>query len=160
MSNTTPQQVWKTKLTADDTVAQETQGAVRYELDATNGMRGFVYIQAASDTTVADGTPLMWVLSDTARLSVTLDLTDSGLNFPAGVGIGVITASSYGWVQFMGYHDAVITNGDDDIAAGDSIIQSSADGQVDSVAANTAPSSFKNKSLFAAGTIIEFAVTV
>lgn len=130
--------VWKTELTANDTTAQEQQGIQRYELDDTNGMKVYKYVQARADTTVANGTPLMYTVGTTSFDDVTSDITDGGRNAVAGVGIGAITASSFGWIQVYGYHSAVITNGDDDIAADATIIYSSTDGQVDSVAAGTA----------------------
>lgn len=139
MSNPAGALAWNTRLNANDAVAREQVGIVRQELDATNGLKEYKYVQAAADTTVANGTPLLYVAADTARLSVTLDLTDANTNDPAGVGIGVITAEYYGWIQTKGYHSAVITNGDDDIAANDAIIYGAADGVVDSVAAGTAP---------------------
>lgn len=134
-----PQQAWGTELTANDSTPKEQLGAIRTEYDSTNGARVFKYVQAASDTTVADGTPLLYQTADTSRQTVTVDLTDALTNNVAGVGIGAITASYYGWIQVAGYHDAVITNGDDDIAANDAIIYGAADGVVDSVGAGTAP---------------------
>lgn len=41
--------------------------------------------------------------------------------------------------QIKGYHAAVLTNADDDITAGMTLILCSTDGTVDSVAAGTAP---------------------
>lgn len=129
--------VFKTAVTDSSTSAEEPLGAVRVELDhATGACKMYKYVQAASDTTVADGTPLAFV--DLYGAQVTSDISDASQNQPAGVGVGAIAASSYGWVQCHGYHDAIITNGDDDIADGDTIILSATDGQVDSVAAGTA----------------------
>ncbi len=55
----------------------------------------------------------------------------------AGVVIGTPTQNTWGWVQTAGYHAAVKTNGDDDIAANDTIIMVATDGVVDSVAGAT-----------------------
>jgi hypothetical protein len=129
--------LFKTQLTANDAAAKEDLGSLRFEFDTTNGgLKIYKYVQAASDTTVANGTPLAYV--NAYGWQVTSDESDSDQNRPAGVGIGAITASYYGWIQVGGYHAAVITNGDDDIAANDSVILSTTDGKADSVAAGTA----------------------
>ena len=138
MSNPTYGLTWKTKLTDNSATAQEQLGIIRYELDSTNGLKKYKYVQAADDTTVANGTALGYLTTDTARLTVSSDQTDFLYNNPAGVGIGAITAEYYGWVQIGGYHSAIKTNGDDDIAADASLILTSTDGTVDSVAAGTA----------------------
>ena len=88
-----------------------------------------VYGAAAGDTTA----PAV------NRTIVTDDISDQKQNGVAGVGIGAITAASYGWIQLTGYHSVVKTNGDDDIARGDSVILSATDGKVDSTASATAP---------------------
>lgn len=130
-------QIWGTELTANDSAAKEELGIIRWEYNSTYGLRGFRYMQAAADTTVADGTALAF--SDLYRKTCTSDISDADNNQPAGVGIGAITASYYGWVQCYGYHDAVATNGDDDIADGDHVIlDGTNDGVCDSVAAGTA----------------------
>jgi hypothetical protein len=132
---------FKTQLTDSNTVAQEELGIIRTENDSATdgGYKVYKYVQAAADTTVANGTPLLYVTATTNRTIVTLDLTDANTNNVAGVGVGAIAASSYGWIQLKGYHSAVITNADDDISANDAIIYGAADGVVDSVAAGTAP---------------------
>jgi len=126
---------WKTTLTANDATAQEQVGIIREEIDDTNGLRKFKYVQAAADTTVANGTALCF--TDTIGTVASSDLSDGKANFTAGVGIGAITAEYYGWVQCYGYHSAIATNADDDIAKGDTLILGG-DGVVDSVAAGTA----------------------
>ena len=126
-------------LTSNDASPQNDIGATITVLTSAGGVKEYKYVEVAADTTVANGTALLYVLADTARLSVTSDLTDANTNDPAGVGIGAITAEQYGWIQTKGYHAAVATNGDDDIAANDAIIMGAADGVVDSVAAGTAP---------------------
>ncbi len=89
-----PQQIWATELSANDSSAKERVGSLRYEYDSTNGLRIFRYVQAAADTTVANGTPLAF--SDTKCTTVTSDISDASQNQPAGVGIGAITQSYYG----------------------------------------------------------------
>lgn len=138
MSNPNFGLVYKTELTSNDASAQEQQGVLRYELDDTNGLKIYKYVQARADTTVAAGTALMYTISVTSLDDVTLDVTDGGQNFPAGVGLGAITAEYFGWIQIYGYHSAVLTDAGDDISAGDTIIIDTGDGVVDSVAAGTA----------------------
>lgn len=128
--------IYKTELTANDSSAKDQVGALRAEFHAIYGLRIYKYVNVAADTTVANGTPLAYV--DAYGLQVTSDISDSSQNRPAGVGIGAITAGNYGWIQVAGHHSAVITNGDDDITAGASVILSSTDGKADSVAAGTA----------------------
>ncbi len=128
---------WATKLSSNDSTAQEEVGILRKEWSSTNScFKTYRYVQAASDTTVANGTALAFV--DAYGKQVTSDISDASQNQPAGAGIGVITPSYYGWIETGGYHSAVLTNGDDDIADGDTVILSSADGTCDSVAAGTA----------------------
>jgi len=113
-------QAWNTLLTANDETAQEELGALREEYSTTYGYRQFRYVQAASDTTVASGTPLAFV--NLMANQVTSDISDANPNQPAGVGIGAITASYYGWIQIKGYHGGVLTDGGDDIMDGDTLI--------------------------------------
>lgn len=49
----------------------------------------------------------------------------------------VPTQNSYGWLMINGPHSAIRTNGDDDIAAFDTVIMVATDGVVDSVASGT-----------------------
>lgn len=135
-----PQQAWATQLTDNSDTAKEQVGITRWEIHPTYGLRGYRYVQAAADTTVANGTCLAF--SDKYKLVATSDVSDADQNQPAGVGIGAITAEYYGWIQFYGYHARVITNGDDDISDGDTLILSTTDGTCDSVPSGTA-STFK-----------------
>ena len=130
--------LWATSLTANDSSAKEELGIVRIEWSTTDSCwKTYRYGQAADDTTVADGTALGF--SDTLGHTISSDCTDYDENQPAGVGIGVITVEYFGWYQIGGYHSAVLTNGDDDIADGDSIVlDDTSDGVVDSVASGTA----------------------
>jgi len=132
--------VWKTKLTANDSVAQEQLWSIRREYDSTNWVRVFKYVDIQADTTVANWTVLYHLPSatDATRTILTSDESDWDINMVAWVWIWAITAEYYGWVQLSWYHSAVITNGDDDIAQNDAIIWGW-DGTCNSVAANTAP---------------------
>jgi predicted RecA/RadA family phage recombinase len=98
----------------------------------------YKYVQAASDTTVANGTCLGY--TDVKGTTASSDIDDfvESANV-LGVGIGAITASYYGWVQVKGYHSAVKTNADDDITAGSWIIYGASDGVCDSSAAGAEP---------------------
>lgn len=128
--------IWATKLTANDATPKEELGIVREEYDTTYGYRRFIYVQAAADTTVALGTALGF--SDQKRQIVSSDTADFSLNQVAGVGIGTISAGYYGWIQQVGYHGGVKTDGGDDIADGETLVLSVADGVVDKVALGTA----------------------
>jgi len=92
----------------------------------------YMYVQAASDTTVADGTVLNLLQNAAGKyVKCSSDYSDCLPGSQAAVGIGAITADYYGWVQIGGYHDAIITNADDDIAAGNLLITGT-DGVCDS----------------------------
>lgn len=128
---------WKTSLTSNRSTAQEQLGVLRTEWSSTDScFKTYKYVSVASDTTVANGTALTY--TDVLGQVASSDESDGDQNQVCGVGIGAITASYYGWVQVSGYHSAVITNGDDDIADGDTLILSTTDGTVDSVASATA----------------------
>jgi hypothetical protein len=81
---------------------------------------------------------LVW--QDLDDFTVTNDISDGvdgvGINFPAGVALGTVSASDHCYIQVDG-PGTVLTNGDDNIAAGDSLIVN-ADGVVDSIAGGTA----------------------
>ena len=130
--------VFKTELTANHSAAKDPLGVLRFEYDETNGgYKVYKYVQAASDTTVANGTALAFV--NVYGWQVTSDISDANQNQPAGVGIGAITASYYGWIQVGGYHSAIKPDAGDDIADGDSLIlHASTDGVVDTTATGTA----------------------
>jgi hypothetical protein len=128
--------VWNTQLSSNTSAAEEAVGAIRIEHDPTYGRRVYKYVQAAADTTVANGTCLGY--SDVYHRVVSSDRTDTLPNNPAGAGIGAITAGYYGWIEVKGYHAALITDAGDDIAAGDILIlHATGDGQCDRVAGGT-----------------------
>ena len=130
--------VFKSALTSNTATALDPLGALRFEYDTTNGgYKVYKYVQAASDTTVANGTALAIV--NLYGWQVTSDISDANQNQPAGVGIGAITASYYGWIQVGGYHSAIKTDAGDDIADGGSLIlHATTDGVVDTTASGTA----------------------
>lgn len=130
--------IYKTELTANDATPKDQLGVIRAEYSATFGMRFYKYVQAAADTTVANGTALAYTL-DGLGCVVTSDISTSNANCPAGVGIGAITAGYYGWILVGGYHPAIKTDAGNDLVVGDSLILSATvDGAVDRTASGTA----------------------
>jgi len=130
--------LWATKLSANDSAAKEQLGIKRVEWNATDScFKAYRYGQAAADTTVANGTALAH--SDTLRHTISSDISDCAINQVAGVGIGAITASYYGWWQTGGYHSVIATDAGDDIADGDwLILHASTNGVVDRTASGNA----------------------
>lgn len=129
--------------TTTHTAARHTKGEVVEIVNAT-GLKKYMYVKydnGTINTALANGN-LVYYLdgTDFDGYTVTIDESDTHATLVAGVAIGVIADASYGWVQVRGYHTAVVTNGDDDIAAGDAIVPSAAgDGTADSTAEGTAP---------------------
>ena len=113
--------LWATKLTDNSSTAKEQLGILRKEWNATDScFKTYRYVQAASDTTIANGTALGF--TGNLRQVASLDCDDYDENSVLGVGIGTITASYYGWVQTGGYHSAVITDAGTDFAAGCNVL--------------------------------------
>ena len=112
------------------------------EVDSTNGLRCYKYLQYDNGTagnTAANGNPTVYDDGAAPDNTFLIDVSDSHRNLVAGICLNVVTDAQYGWIQIKGYHSAVDTNGDDDVAIGQSIIHSNTDAQVDSVAVGTAP---------------------
>lgn len=129
--------VWNTGLDANTSTQEEELGIIREEYDTTNLYRQYIYVQVASDTTVANGTALSY--SNLKCSEVTSDISDTNPNQPAGVGTGAITASYYGWILKRGYHGGVLTDGGDDFMDGDTmVLHASTDGVVERCAYGTA----------------------
>jgi len=101
-----PGLVWKTALTDNSATAQDPVGAIRWEWDSTAGLKGYRYVQAAADTTVADGTALGF--SDLYKKTATSDATDTDVTpgsyyfeiefTDAG---GVVTTLAYGKLKIL-----------------------------------------------------------
>ncbi len=90
-------------------------------------------VQAKDAVTYAAGQSLQWF--DNAKTQVTNDRAGgAGLSFgAAGIALSVYTTAYYVPILIRGYYPTVLTNGDDDIAAGDAIIIATAtDGKCDS----------------------------
>lgn len=98
----------------------------------------FRYVQFKDAVTYAAGQVVTWAGTD--QKSVTNDRSggSSVATVPAGICLRVMTENYYGFILVHGAYSAVVTNGDDDIAAGAILIAASADGAADSSATVTA----------------------
>lgn len=131
-------QLKPTKLSSNTSTAMCQLGTLRTEWSSTDScFKTYKYVQAASDTTVANGTALGWATSDVLSQTVSSDANDFSTNRPAGVGIGAITASYYGWILVDGYHSAIIADGGGSIVNGDNLNLNAVDGTVTREAAGT-----------------------
>lgn len=84
----------------------------------------------AAGQVLSPGTTYGWVTNDVSGGSSLV------LRF-AGVALMVYATATYGWILTKGYYPTVLTNGDDDIAAGDELIMVATDGVCDSVTSGT-----------------------
>ena len=116
------------------TLQEAELGDIAFEMTS-EGLKVYRFVQVdAASAAVANGTALVWKTVTSQKVTT----VNTGLrNSPAGVGIGTITVGNRGWIQIGGYHSAVKTNGDDDIALDCNIIMAGADGVVDSSASGT-----------------------
>lgn len=134
---------WATPLTSDSSTQLEELGILREHIDEDEGHKVYKYVQIdASSAAIANGTVCVTTGDLYFRKATTVCDAAADRNQPIGVGIGTITAGNYGWLQVRGYHSAVKTNGDDDIAIGQALIvdaEGGTDGTCDSVAVGTAP---------------------
>jgi len=111
--------LFSTPLSSNSATALEPLGIKRVEWSSTDKcFKAYRYGKTAADTTVANGTCLGF--SDTLRQVFSLDVSGGDIeeNMPAGVGIGTITASYYGWIQTGGYHSALLTDEGNDFVKG------------------------------------------
>lgn len=117
-------------LTGSHTVAKATLGALHQSDDGSI----YRYVQniEADAIAIADGT---CVYQTTTFGVVSPDFTGgNGVGSKVvGVGVGAIAAGEFGWVIVQGYHDAVKT--DAGVAAGESLVGHSVDGEADTMAA-------------------------
>lgn len=134
-------QIGHEALTSNSSTALHTPGEM-IEIVDSEGLKRYQYIKYAEGTgsiSAAAGNIVYYEEgTDWDGFYVTSDLSDTVANLVAGVLQAALTDEYYGWIQTWGYYEDVATNGDDDIAAGVSIIPVG-DGTVDSVAAGTAP---------------------
>ncbi len=84
----------------------------------------------AAGQVVSFGTTYGWVTNDVDGASFLVLRC-------AGVVLQAVATASYGFVLTNGYYPTVLTNGDDDIAAGDELIMVATDGVCDSVTSGT-----------------------
>ena len=130
-----------TILTENSSTANHTPGEV-IEIVGSAGLKRYKYINfdngADNVAALAGGVAFMMGSTNFDGSTVTMDLSSSKANNAIGVFQRVLTDGYYGWVQTWGQYSAVLTNGDDDIAAGDSV-WAVGDGTVNSDAAGTAP---------------------
>lgn len=126
--------------TLGDSSAKEKLGTLHVVWDKDEGLKAYryVFIAAASTPALANGS-LVFQTDAYGRTGDIRVAQATSRNHVLGVAVSALAAGTYGYVQVSGYHSAVKTNGDDDIAKGDAIIASASDGVVDSVAAGTAP---------------------
>ena len=87
----------------------------------------------------AAGQAVWWHDFDDFVVNNDISQLTTARNQPAGVILGTVTVGNHCFIQVRGPYATVKTNGDDDIAAGDTlIIAATTDGTVDSVLAGTA----------------------
>jgi hypothetical protein len=113
-----------TKLTANDSEAKEELGRIRWEKG-----KAYKYV-CVEDTSIAVGDVVEF--SDTSGYEVTKDRSGGSSigRVVAGVAIGTLTHSYYGWIQVYGRNTAVKTDGG--VAVGDALIpHASYDGKAD-----------------------------
>lgn len=129
------QEIFSTKLTANDSTAQEQLGAIRYEYSSTDScMKKYMYIKyeaGTADVAAAKGDVLLW--SGTTGYTVTKDESDEEDNMFAGVAIGTITDAYYAWIQVGGFCNKVFT--DAGVSAHDALVPHTTDGEADTMAA-------------------------
>lgn len=97
--------------------------------------KAYKYVQFKDAVTYVAGHVLTW--ADATATSVTNDRSGGSSvgNQPAGIALAVMTQNYYGWMLVHGFYSAIVTNGDDDIAAGDQlIVATGTDGACDSSA--------------------------
>ena len=126
-------QGWVTPLTSNSATPLETLGIRRVEVDEDGCRRVYAYVKnGEASQGLVDG--------DICKVE---DLEESEVkrgaaqgDVPAGVAIGALTASNYGWIQVQGLHKGIKCHGD--TAVGDSI-EVAGDGVGGRTAKNTAP---------------------
>ncbi|MCP4527472.1 MAG: hypothetical protein GY833_16385 [Aestuariibacter sp.] len=132
-------QIFADVVTSSSTTKLYKLGTFRHEASSGKDYR-YVQVSASSAGACANGTVMLNTGSaGTSDFVVSDDVSANKQNDVIGVGVGAIAKSSYGWIQVYGSHAAIKTDGGDDIADGDGLIQSATgDGECDSVAAGTA----------------------
>ena len=130
--------LWGSQLSYNGSVEAHPLGTVRTEYDSTDKtVKSYRFVATAGDTFVLDGNCLAWLTGGT---TVTSDISDADVNLPAGVGIGQIDPTSFGWIQIAGLHSSInlLDNG---VAEGQSVILTATDAKGGTIASGTAPTS-------------------
>ena len=132
-------QIWGTELDANDSSAQEQLGIKRYEHDPVTDsvVKVYRYVQfndgTAAGGAAAAGDVLVFRNTDANGYTVTDDVSDGSQAAFAGVAIGALTDTYYGWIQCGGFCSNITTDGG--VAAGDPLIPDTVDGTADTMAA-------------------------
>lgn len=117
---------WASALDSNETTAKDDLGAIRTEYDDTYRRCEYRYVMNNSGTALVDGDSVVFNDSYASKVTGTHTLRNKG----AGVAFGAIAASSYGYIQITGYHDAVRGSTLGAIASGDRICLSASVGKV------------------------------
>lgn len=107
---------------------QDMAGTIWHDIDVTLGVRKFKFVQAnaTSDNLVA-GDVVVW--TNNYATVVSSEQADSARNCLAGVAIGALTATKYGWIQTDGYHAGVKAKAAEVFALGKQVVIDSTDKQ-------------------------------
>lgn len=116
----------------NDATSRGNAGIPIFTVDPDYGLKAYKYVLFGATGVAGEAQ----AFTDLYHRAVSTTFT-SLMNRPAGVAVAAVTAAQYGLVQCHGYYATVKTNGDDDIAADDTVILG-ASGGVNSVAAGTA----------------------
>ena len=120
----------------NDSTPRMELGTRIYTVDDDYGIKCYKYVKFNATGTAG----LAYRFSDVYNREVTSAITTATANKVAGVAIGTVTSGNYGVVQCLGYYATVATDTGDDIVAGDNVIlKNGTTGQVDRMAAGTAP---------------------
>lgn len=118
---------------------REEAGMIMYTYDTTNGIRGWRF-NKQKNTTAAGDVCYYTDGQGVAQYSNASADSIAGDNGVCGIAVAAITASNYGWVQFLGYCATVTTKSGVSLAVGD-IAKASSDatGTIDKTVKDTAP---------------------
>lgn len=120
-----PQQAWNTALTDDDATAQEELGILRAQITTDGGTKIYKYIQNVSGGALADGDAVVYTLTDDGGYVVTT-IASADAASAAGIAIGAITSTQYGWVQVGGINTTAKIKGDTDATTAGALVGTSA----------------------------------
>jgi len=133
-----PNNITEDPTTVNDAAPRYTLGDVFQKTILVSGVpyiNKYRYVQFKDAVTYAAGQSCTW--ANATATAVTNDRSGGSSigNQCAGVALLAVTQNYYGFVQTAGYHSALVTNGDDDIAAGvPLVVATGTDGACDSAA--------------------------